>query len=110
MSEAEKRSEVLHIRVSPIERAQIEAKADEVGLVMSEYLRGVALKPKLRVTQRKSLDIASMQLLNAVGVNINQIAKALNSRQAYVPAELVECCRKLDAIYSIILADVEENW
>ena len=110
LSPAEKRSEILQIRVSPIERAKIEAKADQANMVMSEYLRGVALKPKLKIIQSQKLDFASTNELRRVGVLLNQIAKAMNAKQEALPSSLVDATEKLDAIFSVILADVSEDW
>ena len=107
---AEKRSEILQIRVSPIERAKIEAKADQSSMVMSEYLRGVALKPKLKIIQGRQLDFEATDQLRRVGVLLNQIAKAMNAKQEALPSSLVDATEKLDAIFSVILADVSEDW
>lgn len=110
LSLAHKRSEILQIRVSPIERAKIEAKADQASMVMSEYLRGVALKPKLKITQRRDVDFETRQELRSIGVNMNQIAKALNAKQEALPSSLVKATDQLHAIFDVILADITEDW
>jgi len=89
---------------------KIEAKADQANMVMSEYLRGVALKPKLKIIQSQKLDFASTNELRRVGVLLNQIAKAMNAKQEALPSSLVDATEKLDAIFSVILADVSEDW
>ena len=110
LSPTEKRTEILQIRVSPIERAKIEAKADQTGLTMSEYLRGVALKPKLKVMQTRDVPLATHQELQRIGVNMNQIAKAMNAGQQNLPASLVIATEKLHAIFDVIYADLTEDW
>jgi hypothetical protein len=110
LSPAEKRSEILQIRVSPIERAKIEAKADQASMVMSEYLRGVALKPKLKITQTRDVDFETRHQLRSIGVNMNQIAKALNAKQEALPSSLVDATEKLSAIFDVIYADITEDW
>jgi hypothetical protein len=110
LSPAHKRSEILQIRVGPIERTKIEAKADQADMVMSAYLRGVALKPKLKITQSRTVDFKTRQELRSIGVNLNQIAKALNAKQEALPSSLVKATDQLHAIFDVILADVTEDW
>lgn len=106
---AEKRTEILQIRVSPIERAKIEAKADQADLVMSEYLRAIALKPRVTIKQTRDLDFATREELRRVGVNLNQIAKAMNAGQG-LPASLAKTTEKLDAIFDVIYANLTEDF
>jgi hypothetical protein len=98
------------MRVSPVERAKIEAKADQARLPMADYLRGVALKPKLKIIQGRQLDFEATDQLRRVGVLLNQIAKAMNAKQEALPSSLVDATEKLDAIFDVILADVSEDW
>lgn len=109
LSPAEKRTEILQIRVSPIERAKIEAKADQANLVMSEYLRAIALKPRVTIKQTRDLDFATREELRRVGVNLNQIAKAMNAGQG-LPVSLSQTTEKMDAIFDVIYADLTEDW
>lgn len=110
LSPAEKRTEILQIRVSPIERAKIEAKADQANLVMSEYLRAIALKPRVTIKQTRDLDFDTRQELRRVGVNLNQIAKAMNAGQHGLPVSLAQTTEKLDAIFDVIYANLTEDW
>jgi len=55
-------------------------------MVMSEYLRGVALKPKLKIIQGRQLDFEATDQLRRVGVLLNQIAKAMNAKQEALPS------------------------
>lgn len=109
LSPAEKRTEILQIRVSPIERAKIGAKADQANLVMSEYLRAIALKPRVTIKQTRDLDFATREELRRVGVNLNQIAKAMNAGQG-LPVSLVKSTEKLEAIFGVIFANLTEDW
>ena len=109
LSPAEKRTEILQIRVSPIERAKIEAKADQADLFMSDYLRTIALKPRVTIKQTRDLDFATREELRRVGVNLNQIAKAMNAWQG-LPVSLAQTTEKLDAIFDVIYANLTEDW
>ncbi|WP_425284210.1 plasmid mobilization relaxosome protein MobC [Epibacterium ulvae] len=43
--------------------------------------------------------------MRRIGVNLNQIAKALNARQQALPASLVSTCDKLDVLLERWLLD-----
>lgn len=96
--------------MSPIERAKIEVKADQADLVMSEYLRTIALKPRVTIKQTRDLDFATREELRRVGVNLNQIAKAMNAGQQGLPVSLVKSTEKLEAIFEVIFANLTEDW
>jgi len=76
-----KRLRTLSVKCSFFEGKQIENKAKQVGLSVSEYLREIGLKGavKFRV---KTLNREVLQLtgtLNHIAANLNQIAKKRNS-------------------------------
>ena len=76
-----KRLRTLSVKCSFFEGVQIENKAKNVGLSVSEYLREMGLKGtvKFRV---KTLNREVLQLtgtLNHIAANLNQIAKKRNS-------------------------------
>jgi hypothetical protein len=110
LSPADKRMDSLRVRLTMTERAKIEAKADQAGLTVSEYLRKAALSRKIEITQGRQLDFASTNELRRVGVLLNQIAKALNAKQEALPSSLVDATEKLDAIFDIVFADLSEDW
>lgn len=69
------------------ERARIEAAADAAGLTVAAYVRASALgsRPKAKPA------LANAQLireLNAAGVNLNQIARRLNTGQEVIAHEI----------------------
>lgn len=76
----EKRCIQINIRVTLAEHDYYAGEAAKVALSVSEYLRRAGLN--LKVSAPKSIaDAALIRELNAIGVNINQIARAANRGQ-----------------------------
>jgi len=83
-SETRQRGGQIAFRVTPEERAEIEAAADRLELTVGSFIRAKILKKaQTRTTQRPSLDrqmlARALGLLGKAGSNLNQIAKHLNS-------------------------------
>jgi hypothetical protein len=76
-----KRLRTLSVKCSFFEGMQIENKAKQVGLSVSEYLREMGLKGtvkfRVRTLPREVLQFAGT--LNHIAANLNQIAKKRNS-------------------------------
>lgn len=74
----EKRSEVLRARVTLAEKAHVEQQASSAGIDPSEFVRRRALGFVVSPAPRRA-DAALVTELNRIGVNLNQIARNLNS-------------------------------
>ena len=98
----ERRTEQVNLRLSPIEAARLQDKADRAQTNLTAFVRAAALGKSVTVRQAAS-DFETRQELRRIGVNLNQIAKALNARQQALPASLVACCEKLDALFDRML-------
>lgn len=102
-TDTERRSAHVAARFTLSERARLEAKAASLGLRLSDYIRACAvdsLPPKLaRATKARSglLSAEELRALNAIGVNLNQIAKRLNAGDG----------REIEATLSRALADLQ---
>ena len=76
-----KRSYVIKVKCTILERKVIERRAKEVGLPMSEYLRTKGLDGNI-VRQQKALPKEFLEykaLLHHTASNLNQIARKVNS-------------------------------
>jgi len=83
-SEKRARNKHLTIRLTPEERALIEAAADRAGLTAGSYARNVLMgAPTPRQVRRPPVERAELARLLAelgrIGSNVNQIARALNT-------------------------------
>lgn len=100
-----RRTSQVSVAVSPAELAALQVKADQSGMTVTAFTRSAALSRKLVSTPRSSVDFETRQELRRIGVNLNQITKALNARRDALPASLVQTCAKLDALFDRILTD-----
>ena len=82
---SERRNDVATVRLTAAERARLDSRAAALGLRVSDFIRAAALDslpPKLAKATRSSSGILSkdeLRELNAIGVNMNQIARVLNT-------------------------------
>lgn len=74
-------------RVTPAELAFVERQAITAGLASPDYIRRLALGRHV-APRRSRIDDAMLLELNRIGVNINQMARAINSGHAPITAEL----------------------
>ena len=94
-TEQRQKSGQLAFRVSPEERAQIEAAADAAELTVGSFVRAKILKKVVtKPTFRPSLDREilgrALGMLGKVGSNINQIAKHMNGGGHTPAAEILK--------------------
>lgn len=105
----EVRSGQVKFRLSAIERAQLETRAEQAGKTVTDFARTAALGKPLKVVQHASPDMETRTELRRIGVNLNQIAKRLNQTGGHAPAALLEVIGKLDSIFDQWLDHGPEN-
>jgi hypothetical protein len=94
----EARSERLNLRLTLGERATLEAKAAAAGVPPTDYARRLALDGQLTIVQAKAADPQLVLALNRVGVNLNQIARAINAHTGFPPADLSRTLARLNQL------------
>ena len=103
------KTEILRVRMTPMEKAALSRQANDQHKTMSEYIRSIAKCPP-EVT-RDEFEGSILQMIyeiNKIGVNINQIAKKYNEHN-YVEqrrerrADLLE---KLDEVYGMMKSTI----
>ena len=95
----DRRTEQVNLALSPIELGKLKAKASQADKTVTAFVRAAALGQRVSVTKSTAPDFATRDELRRIGVNLNQIAKALNARQDGLPASLVSACEKLDTLF-----------
>ena len=90
------KTEILKFRVTSEQRKAIEAKAVRSGMSVSEYLRACALDKQIVVIE--GADKVADEL-RRIGVNVNQIAHAVNSGFIYDAVDLTETRKELVLIW-----------
>jgi mobilization protein NikA len=104
-AESEKRSANFPpVRVTEAELIHVQDQAEMAGLSVSDYLRQRALSGK--VTPRRTSGEASLLVeLNRVGVNLNQIARALNGGRDEDPHHIGFVLHELHGVMEKLAAD-----
>ena len=99
------RAVVFGIRLTHDERASLEARAAILGVTLTEYVRAAVLDRRVESVARAAptasnapAGTAHVVALNRVGVNLNQIARALNSGSDFAPDELHACLAKVNRL------------
>lgn len=75
------KSGTLKIHVSDAEMSQLKLKANQWDVTVSQYVCDAALRHK--VSKMIITNNSDLALLNKIGVNVNQIARQLNSSRSY---------------------------
>lgn len=96
-SDDERRIFPVAFRCTASEMEHLAEGAERTRQSLPVYARHASLASRIRVVQEQQLDFEARQDLRAIGNNLNQIARSLNSNRAYVPALLNESIERLNA-------------
>lgn len=77
-TEHEKRTETARFRVTLAEREYIRSQASAAGLTETDYLRARALGYQVPAAAARSSDPALVSEINRIGVNVNQLTRAVH--------------------------------
>ena len=77
LDDEERRARTVGVRVTAAEAAELRERAQAARLSMGAYLRRRALGQRVRMAAELRLGAAELRELNRIGVNLNQMARAL---------------------------------
>jgi hypothetical protein len=100
-SETRRRPIPFPVRLSPEERTAIAADAERAGLTLGSYIRSRVLSaPTTRARKQLPVDYAAfaaaLRAFTKAAINVNQIARHLNTFGFPVPPELAALATQLD--------------
>ena len=96
---SKRRSESVRVSLSPAEVTAIHEKAAKANTNVTAFVRAAALAKPVTVTQSQGMDFETRQELRRIGVNLNQIAKAMNAGRQGLPSSLELACTQLNQIF-----------
>ena len=107
LGEEERRTRTVGVRVTEAEAEELQERAQAARLSMGAYLRRRALGQRVRMAADRRLGAAELRELNRIGVNLNQMARAMNSGAA-APAGTREAVERVGELVARLLAGEAE--
>tara|TARA_R110000868_G_scaffold50429_4_gene161140 strand:- start:846 stop:1196 length:351 start_codon:yes stop_codon:yes gene_type:complete len=103
---------VVRVRVSGSELQQIEAAAEAADLTISSFIRslsleGAGVRPFLSYEDRMVFAALAKEF-RAVGVNLNQIARAINAKREVHPDEVLMALANVLTMMGVVGFEVRE--
>ena len=108
LDEQKRRARTVGVRVTEAEETELRERAQAARLSMGAYLRRRALGQRVRSAVERRLGAAELRELNRIGVNLNQMARALNSGAVSSPAETQEEVERVGELVAKLLAGERE--
>ena len=106
--EAERRRRTVGVRVTEAEAEELQERAQGARLSVGAYLRRRGLGQRVRLAAERRLGAAELRELNRIGVNLNQMARTLNSGAVSSPAETQEAVERVGELVAKLLAGERE--
>ena len=107
LDEQERRARTVGVRVTAAEAAELRERAQAARLSMGAYLRRRALGQRVRMAAERSLGAAELRELNRIGVNLNQMARAMNAGAVAGPGTR-EAVERVGELVAALLAGEAE--
>ena len=108
LGESERRRRTVGVRVTEVEAEELRERAQAARLSVGAYLRRRGLGQRVRLAAELRLGAAELRELNRIGVNLNQMARALNSGAVSSPAETQEAVERVGELVAKLLAGERE--
>lgn len=96
---AKRRTKSVRVSLSPMELDQLNGKADAANTTVTAFVRASALGKSVTVSKSNAPDFEIRHELRRIGVNLNQIAKAMNAQKTVPPSALIAACEQLDVLF-----------
>ena len=104
------KTEILRVRMTPMEKAALSRQANDQHKTMSEYIRSIAKCPP-EVT-RDEFEGSILQMIyeiNKIGVNINTVCRRINSTGRFYQDDIDELKEKMDAVWQLLKSKQSEE-
>ena len=105
LGEEERRSRTVGVRVTEAEAEELQERAQGARLSMGAYRRG--LGQRVRMGAERRLGAAELRELNRIGVNLNQMARAMNAGAVAGPGTR-EAVERVGELVAALLAGEAE--
>ncbi len=108
---ASRKDKVVRMRLSAEEHAAIEEAAAAAGMTMSAFLRsllleGAGVQPFLAEEDRTVMGFLADEM-RAVGTNLNQLVRVMNSGRLVQPADIKASIGELQVVVAAVLTELQ---
>ena len=107
LGDEERRGRTVGVRVTEAEAEELQERAQGARLSIGAYLRRRGLGQRVRMVAERRLGAEELRELNRIGVNLNQMARAMNSGAA-APAGTREAVEQVSELVARLLAGEAE--
>lgn len=105
----DRHSETVRIPLRPSDHVRLQSMADKAETTITDFVRAAALGQKFTVVQSTAPDFETVEQLRRIGVNLNQIAKAMNAQETVQPSELIDACNAVQTVLAKWMFDDPTN-
>ncbi len=99
----ERRTRTIGVRVTEAQAAELAERAAGARMSMAAYMRSRSLGQPVRVTTERRLAAIERVELTRIGVNLNQVARALNTGATAAPAGTREAVERVGELAAALL-------
>ena len=85
LNPAERRTRQINVRVTEAEAVALAEQAGRARLTVAAYLRRRGLRRRVRAVRERRLAAEDRRELNRIGVNLNQMVRAMHTGRAVHP-------------------------
>lgn len=108
--EPAKKDRTVHVRVTGDEHAAIEKAAEDADMTVSSFFRsllleGAGVRPMLTGDDRLVM-AALLEDMRMIGINLNQVARALNSGRGVHPSELDINLENVQRVQAAVMSEL----
>ena len=107
LGEEERRGRTVGVRVTEAEAEELQERAQGARLSVGAYLRRRGLGQRVRLAAERRLGAAELRELNRIGVNLNQMARAMNAGAVAGPGTR-EAVERVGELVAALLAGEAE--
>ena len=107
LGEEERRGRTVGVRVTEAEAEELRERAQGARLSVGAYLRQRGLGQRVRMVAERRLGAAELRELNRIGVNLNQMARAMNAGAVAGPGTR-EAVERVGELVAALLAGEAE--
>ena len=91
-------TETVRVPLRPADFQRLQEKAEKAATTVTDFVRASALGQTFTVIQSERPDDDTVEQLRRIGVNLNQIAKAMNAQKTVPPSVLESACHDLKTV------------